>query len=71
MRCYDRFTFAGFSVWDESVFGNYETDEVFSLARSIREMIAKGACKGLVHHGYWFDIGRPCDLIKVNCLLGH
>ncbi len=71
MSGYDRFTFAGVSVWDESVFGHYETDEVFSLARSIREMIAKGACKGLVHHGNWFDIGRPCDLIKANRLLGH
>jgi len=69
MSDYDRFTFAGVSVWDEAVFEHYEADEVFSLARSIREKIAQGACKGLAHHGYWFDIGRPVDLMKANRLL--
>ncbi|MFQ5344531.1 MAG: NDP-sugar synthase [Mariprofundus sp.] len=71
MSGYDRFTFAGVSVWDEAVFDHYDTDEAFSLARSIREVIAKGACKGLAHRGYWFDIGRPCDLMKANRLLGR
>jgi len=69
MSGYDRFTFAGVSVWDDSVFEHYEMDEPFSLARSIREKIATGTCKGLVHHGYWFDIGRPGDLVKANRLL--
>ncbi|MDQ6982016.1 MAG: nucleotidyltransferase family protein [Mariprofundus sp.] len=71
MSGYDRFTFAGVSVWDESVFEHYDSDEIFSLARSIREMIARGACKGLAHHGFWFDIGRPCDLMKASRLLSH
>jgi len=71
MSGYDRFTFAGVSVWDETVFEHYEAGEAFSLARSIREMIAQGTCKGLAHHGYWFDIGRPGDLLKANRLLGR
>jgi len=71
MSGYDRFTFAGVSVWDETVFEHYEPGEAFSLARSIREKIAQGACKGLAHHGYWFDIGRPGDLLKANRLLGR
>ncbi len=71
MSGYDRFTFAGVSVWDEAVFEHYEINETFSLARSIREKIAQGTCKGLAHHGYWFDIGRPGDLLKANRLLGH
>ncbi len=71
MSGYDRFTFAGVSVWDAAVFEHYEVDEVFSLARSIRERIAADKCKGLAHHGYWFDIGRPGDLVKANRLLGR
>jgi len=71
MTGYDRFTFAGVSVWDEAVFEDYEANEAFSLARSIREKIAKDACKGLAHHGYWFDIGRPVDLMKASRLLGR
>ncbi len=70
MSGYDRFTFAGVSAWDEAVFEHYAMDEPFALAHSIREAIARDACKGLVHHGYWFDIGRPGDLIKANRLLG-
>ncbi len=70
MSGYDRFTFAGVSIWDSTVFEQYETDEVFSLARSIREAIAKGACKGLAHHGYWFDIGRPGNLMRANRMSG-
>ena len=71
MNGYDRFTFAGVSVWDGAVFEQYEQGEAFSLARSIREAIARNACKGLAHHGYWFDIGRPGDLMKANRLLAR
>jgi len=53
------------------VFEQYEHGEAFSLARSIREAIARNECKGLAHHGYWFDIGRPCDLMKANRLLAR
>jgi len=70
MKGYDRLTFAGISVWDDALFERYETDEVFSLARSIREQIAAGACKGFVHTGYWFDIGRPVDLMRAGRMLG-
>jgi len=71
MSGYDRLTFAGVSAWDEGVFEHYEMNEAFSLARSIREKIAQGVCKGLAHHGYWFDIGRPGDLLRANRLLGR
>jgi len=70
MHGYDRFTFAGVSVWDAAIFEHYEQEEVFSLARSIRESIANGSCMGLLHRGYWFDIGRPGDLIKASRMLG-
>ncbi|MFQ5518605.1 MAG: NDP-sugar synthase [Mariprofundus sp.] len=71
MGGYDRLTFAGVSVWDAAVFESYEAGEVFSLARSIRENIAKTTCKGVVHHGYWFDIGRPADLLRASRLIGR
>jgi len=71
MKGYDRFTFAGVSVWDSALFERYKTDEVFSLARSIREQIAKDACAGMLHSGYWFDVGRPADLMRAGRRLGR
>jgi len=70
MKGYDRFTFSGVSVWDSAIFDAYEAGEAFSLARCIREQIAKGTCTGLLHAGYWFDIGRPGDLMQAGRSLG-
>jgi len=69
MKGYDRYTFAGVSVWDAALFDHYPAGEPFSLARSIREVITAGRCAGLLHHGYWFDIGRPADLLRANWTL--
>jgi len=70
MNGYDRYTFSGVSVWDDSVFQSYEDNEAFSLARSLRECMANDCCTGFLHHGYWFDIGRPVDLMRANSMLG-
>ncbi len=66
MNGYDRYTFSGVSVWDDAVFHAYEDNESFSLARTLRECMAKHHCSGFLHHGYWFDIGRPIDLMRAN-----
>jgi len=66
----DRFTFAGVSVWDSALFDDYEADMAFPLTRPIREQIAHGRCKGLLHAGYWFDVGRPADLMRAGRYLG-
>jgi len=62
----DRFTFAGVSVWDSALFESYEMDTAFSLTRPIHEQITRGMCKGLLHTGYWFDVGRPVDLMRAG-----
>jgi len=66
MNGYDRYTFSGVSVWDDAVFNSYETNENFSLACTLRKCMSQGRCRGFLHHGYWFDIGRPGDLIRAN-----
>ncbi len=71
MNGYDRYTFSGVSVWDDAVFHSYEDGEPFSLARTLRECMAKNHCTGFLHHGYWFDIGRPIDLMRANRKINH
>ncbi len=66
---YDRYTFSGVSVWDSALFDPYAGGEAFPLARTIRETITRDQCRGLLHRGYWFDVGRPGDLIKANRML--
>jgi len=66
MNGYDRYTFSGVSVWHDAVFHTYEDNETFSLARTLRECMAKECCRGFLHQGYWFDIGRPADLMRAN-----
>ncbi len=61
-----RFTFAGVSVWDGALFDGYDADRAFPLTQPIREQIARHACKGLLHDGYWFDVGRPADLMRAG-----
>ena len=69
MNGYNRYTFSGVSVWDDVVFHRYEDNESFSLARTLRECMAKNSCSGFLHHDYWFDIGRPIDLMRANKVL--
>jgi len=66
-----RFTFAGVSIWDSALFEHYPADTAFSLIQPIREHIANGSCKGMLHDGYWFDVGRPTDLMRAGRSLSH
>lgn len=61
-----RFTFSGISVWDASLFDAFAVDSAFSLVLPMRQWAAQGLCTGILHRGYWFDIGRPRDLILAN-----
>jgi len=61
-----RYTFAGVSVWDESVLRACAANTAFSLIEPMRDCMAKGVCAGLLHRGQWFDIGRPKDLMQAH-----
>jgi len=67
----DRYTFAGVSVWQPSVFNDYAAGEVFSLVRPLSRLIEQGRCRGVLHQGRWFDIGRPADLMRANRTFGR
>ncbi len=64
-------TFSGVSVWDKQVFMAYPSHQNFTLIEPIHKLIAKKQCLGTVHHGYWFDIGRPRDLIRAHRFYKH
>ncbi|WP_176958371.1 sugar phosphate nucleotidyltransferase [Mariprofundus sp. KV] len=66
-----RFTFSGISLWDETVFDHYALGSVFSLVKPMRELVEQGRCRGAVHKGEWFDIGRPGDLMRACRLMGR
>jgi MurNAc alpha-1-phosphate uridylyltransferase len=36
----------------------------------MHELIGRGACRGFLHRGDWFDIGRPLDLMRANRMMG-
>ena len=59
-------TFSGVSVWDESVLRTYPSKQTFSLIKPIQQTMADNSCAGVLHQGFWFDIGRPHDLIQAN-----
>jgi len=61
-----KFTFAGISLWHSQALTHLPIDTAFPLVQPIRELIQQQACAGMVHHGQWFDIGRPQDLIRAN-----
>ncbi|HKJ82903.1 MAG TPA: nucleotidyltransferase family protein [Mariprofundaceae bacterium] len=61
------YTFAGVSVWHDAVLRPYPADEAFPLAEPMRALIEEERLSGMVHHGhYWFDIGRPHDLMRAR-----
>jgi len=64
----NRLTFSGISLWHENAFEEYEEGAIFSLVEPMRKLIADGHCTGMRHNGYWFDIGRPSDLMRANRL---
>jgi MurNAc alpha-1-phosphate uridylyltransferase len=66
----NRFTFSGLSIWDEQVFDSYPQGLAFPLVQPMHELIGRGACRGFLHRGDWFDIGRPLDLMRANRMMG-
>ncbi|MCF6208102.1 MAG: NTP transferase domain-containing protein [Ghiorsea sp.] len=60
------YTFSGISVWHDEALLAYPSQTKFSLLEPMREQIEKQHCTGMVHHGHWFDIGRPRDLIQAH-----
>lgn len=65
------FTFAGVSVWDEASLLPYPSNQAFPLTQPIHAAIENHRCKGIKHHHYWFDIGRPRDLIQADRFFHH
>lgn len=63
-----RHTFSGVSVWDPAMLNIYDVGETFSLLQPIRQCIQQQRCMGVLHRGYWFDIGRPRDLFRAQQL---
>jgi len=61
-----RYTFAGVSYWRTSLLLERPAATAFSLLDVIRPCMAAQQCKGLFHHGYWFDVGRPADLFRAS-----
>ncbi len=59
-------TFAGVSVWDASVFCDWQDGIPFSLVRPMHALMAEGRLAGVPHRGGWLDIGRPRDLIRAR-----
>ncbi len=63
------YTFSGVSVWDKEILLKEPVQQRFSLVKPIQESIQKQQCLGFLHHGYWFDIGRPHDLFQAKRFL--
>ncbi|MDX8402205.1 MAG: nucleotidyltransferase family protein [Mariprofundaceae bacterium] len=61
-----RLTFAGVSAWDPAVWRAWAAGRAFPLTDPIRACIAAGRCAGVVHRGFWFDIGRPRDWLRAR-----
>ena len=60
------YTYSGVSVWDESIFTAFENGEEFPLTMPMRLMMDQSGLCGTLHRGYWFDIGRPRDLMMAR-----
>ncbi|MDX8396431.1 MAG: nucleotidyltransferase family protein, partial [Mariprofundaceae bacterium] len=65
----NRHTFSGVSVWDDAALEAYPIDQSFSLVEPMRDLMALDLCRGILHRGEWFDIGRPRDLVRANQLI--
>ncbi len=61
-----RYTFSGVSVWHDYVLKKYTPYTSFSLLEPMKYMMEKQRCVGMLHHGQWFDIGRPKDMVRAN-----
>ncbi len=61
-----RLTYAGISVWHPAALVRWRVGEAFPLSDAMRALIGEGRCAGLVHRGWWFDIGRPADWLRAR-----
>ncbi len=64
-------TFAGVSAWDAAAWREWPAGRRFPLIEPIRRCIEAGRCAGLVHRGFWFDIGRPRDLMRARAFMNR
>lgn len=65
------YTYSGVSVWDEKVLAAFESNEIFSLTMPMRLLMERSKLTGLLHHGEWFDIGRPRDLMMARSFISR
>lgn len=61
-----RYTFTGVSVWEQSAFDTWDAGQSFSLLEVIQKLMVEHRCAGILHNGFWFDMGRPRDLIQAR-----
>ncbi len=59
-------TFSGVSAWHKDVLWQYASHQAFSLLQPIRQAITNQQCFGYKHQGFWFDIGRPHELVQAS-----
>lgn len=55
-------TYAGISLWSQLVVEADDWGDCFSLVKPMQALIAQKRLYGVIHHGWWRDIGRPRDL---------
>ncbi|MDQ6960717.1 MAG: sugar phosphate nucleotidyltransferase [Mariprofundaceae bacterium] len=58
-----RYTFSGVSVWEQSALDTRLPGQAFPLVDTIQTLANEHRCSGILHGGFWFDIGRPRDLM--------
>jgi len=61
-----RYTFAGVSVWDQGALKAWHSGQSFPLIEAIQRLADEGRCAGMLYDGSWFDMGRPCDLMRAR-----
>ena len=57
------FTYSGISVWDQDALANYRENSRFPLTVPMRDLMDRELLAGSLHRSYWFDVGRPKDLM--------
>lgn len=71
IRSQTSYTFSGVSVWDKQALMVYPNQQNFSLLEPIHQLMTTKKCLGFVHHGHWFDIGRPRDWMRAQRFYKH
>lgn len=60
------YTFSGVSVWNADALMPWQAGDAFKLTKAMQLLMERQELAGMVHTGYWFDIGRPRDLMRVS-----